>query len=181
MHPILGCRQAVRHQTLTLAFSLVRIQPSQPTKRTTPELGAVRFAFVWPGWLLDAKQALGLQVCWCEDVPQSSGRLRADGKAQTFCTCAKIQPIGVRDFALLAWDGVGFEQALALQVCWCVFAARRSGSLLTRRRASKISCVARKSSHFSSLLFSMQHANILRQQKAIKILKAVQSEISGIR
>ena len=72
---ILGYSQAVRHQTLTLAFSLVRIQLSQPKKGL-----AIGGSFFWLGW----------RQC---------------------------------------------DQALAMQVRWFAFAARRSGCLHTRRRA----------------------------------------------
>ena len=42
---IMGYSQAVRHQTLTLAFSLVRIQLSQPEKSTSQEvLFSTKFA-----------------------------------------------------------------------------------------------------------------------------------------
>jgi hypothetical protein len=43
------------------------------------------FCFTWRAWLLDSNKALAEQVRWCEYAAQSSGRLRADGKPQTFC------------------------------------------------------------------------------------------------
>ena len=35
-YKLLGCSQAVRHQTLTLAFSMVRIHPAQPKQKRYP-------------------------------------------------------------------------------------------------------------------------------------------------
>ena len=60
----MGYSQAVRHQTLTLAFSLVRIQLSQPKR------GALQRRASLFGWDTNAKQAFAKQTRWFAFPPK---------------------------------------------------------------------------------------------------------------
>ena len=72
----MGYSQAVRHQTLTLAFSLVRIQLSQPKKGL-----AIGGSFFWLGWR-QCDQALAMQVRWFAFPPQADGSSLTRGAAR---------------------------------------------------------------------------------------------------
>ena len=67
----MGYSQAVRHQTLTLAFSLVRIQLSQPKKRGTQRVP------LFFGWDTNAKQVFAF---WRSQMANTLVRIPAESR-----------------------------------------------------------------------------------------------------